>query len=54
MSRVPNEGAKSMDRTESSNSLLAEVIQENDDSKVLVENIELVSERASTTKEFDI
>ncbi len=47
MLRVPKEGAKSIDRTESSDSLLAEAIRLNDDLRVLKEDIELVSERES-------
>ncbi len=50
MLRVPNESAKTIDRKESSDALVAEVIRENDDLKVLVENIELVSELASWSK----
>ena len=47
MLRVPNEGAKSMDWTESSDSLLADAIRQNNDFRVLKEDIELVSDQAS-------
>ncbi len=47
MLRVPNEGAKSMDQMESSDSLLADAIWQNDDFRVLKEDIELVLEWAS-------
>ena len=51
--RVPYEGAKSLDRTEASDSLLAEAIRQNDDLRVLKEDMEDVSERASSKVMID-